>query len=109
MSDKEILIMSVSKYAKSLASDLFHINSLASQAVINYVIGNLEDKYGQWIDLFVDKNDNINIDLLGNAFKEELKSRSENGLVVNIFGRAVVFNDKDVDELIGIFKGYKKS
>lgn len=109
MSDKEILILSISKYAKGLASDLFHINSLASQAVINYVIKNMEDKYGQWIDLFIDKNDNINIDLLGNAFKEELKNRSESGLVVNIFGRAVVFNDKDVDELINIFKEFKKN
>lgn len=109
MSDKEILIMSVSKYAKSLASDLFHINSLASQAVINYVIKNMEDKYGQWIDLFIDKNNNINMELLGNAVKEELKNRSENGLVVNIFGKAVMFNDKDIDELINIFKDFKKN
>ena len=82
---------------------------MASQAVINYVIGNLEDKYGQWIDLFVDKNNNINIDLLGNAFKEELRNRSDKGLVINIFGKAVIFNDKDIDELVNIFKGYKKN
>lgn len=108
MSDKEILVMSVSRYVKSLASNLFHINSLASQAVINYVINNLEDKYGSYIDLFVDKNGNINIDLLGNAFKDELKSRAENGFVVNIFGKSVVFNEKDIEELVGIFKEYKK-
>lgn len=108
MSDKEILVMSVSRYVKSLASDLFHINSLASQAVINYVINNLEDKYGSYIDLFVDKDGNINIDLLGNAFKEELKNRDEKGVVVNLFGKALVFNSKDVEELVSIFKEYKK-
>lgn len=108
MSDKEILILAISKYAKGLASDLFNINSLASQAVINYVIKNMEDKYGKWIDLFIDKNDNINIDLLGEAVKEELKAKSEKGLVVDILGRSVVFNGKDVDELISIFNEFKK-
>lgn len=107
MSDKEILIMSISKYAKNLASDLFHINSLASQALISYVIKNMEDKYGQYLDLFIDKNGNINIELLGNAFKEELKNRE--GIIVNIFGKVIMFNEKDVDDLINIFKEFKNN
>lgn len=107
MSDKEILVMSVSKYAKNLASDLFHINSLASQALISYVIKNMEDKYGQYVDLFIDKNGNINIELLGNAFKEELKNRE--GIIVNIFGKVIMFNEKDVDDLINIFKEFKNN
>lgn len=107
MSDKEILIMSISKYAKNLASDLFHINSLASQALISYVIKNMEDKYGQYVDLFIDKNGNINIELLGNAFKEELKNRE--GIIVNIFGKVIMFNEKDVDDLINIFKEFKNN
>ena len=107
MSDKEILVMSVSKYAKNLASDLFHINSLASQALISYVIKNMEDKYGQYVDLFSDKNGNINIELLGNAFKEELKNRE--GIIVNIFGKVIMFNEKDVDDLINIFKEFKNN
>ena len=107
MSDKEILIMSISKYAKNLASDLFHINSLASQALISYVIKNMEDKYGQYIDLFIDKNGNINIELLGNAFKEEFKNRE--GIIVNIFGKVIMFNEKDVDDLINIFKEFKNN
>lgn len=107
MSDKEILIMSISKYAKNLASDLFHINSLASQALISYVIKNMEDKYGRYLDLFIDKNGNINIELLGNAFKEELKNRE--GIIVNIFGKVIMFNEKDVDDLINIFKEFKNN
>lgn len=108
MSDKEILILAINKYAKQLAAELFHMNSLASQAVIGYVLKNIEDKYGQWIDVFVDKDNNINVCLLGDAIKEEIKARSEDGLVVNLFGRAIIFNDKDVDELIDIFNTYKK-
>ena len=107
MSDKEILIMSISKYAKNLASDLFHINSLASQALISYVIKNMEDKYGRYLDLVIDKNGNINIELLGNAFKEELKNRE--GIIVNIFGKVIMFNEKDVDDLINIFKEFKNN
>lgn len=52
MSDKEIL---------------FHLNSVASQAVITYVVKNMEDKY---LEIFTDVNGNINVDLLGNAAKE---------------------------------------
>jgi hypothetical protein len=45
MSDKEILFQAFNKYAKDLASNLFHLNSVASQAVITYVVKNMEDKY----------------------------------------------------------------
>ena len=45
MSDKEILFQAFNKYAKYLASNLFHLNSVASQAVITYVVKNMEDKY----------------------------------------------------------------
>lgn len=46
MSDKEIVFQAINKYAKDLASNLFHFNSVASQAVITYVVKNMEDKYG---------------------------------------------------------------
>lgn len=45
MSDKEILFQAFNKYAKDLASNLFHLNSVASQAVITYVVKNMKDKY----------------------------------------------------------------
>ena len=98
MSDKEILVQSIDSYAKKLASDLFHLNSVASQSLITYVIRNLEDKSG-----------NINIDLLGNAVIEEIKNRSKKGLVVDIFGKPVVFNEADVNELVKIFKDFKSN
>lgn len=107
MNDKEILKQVISKYAKNLGKNLFHINSLAGQAAINYVVNNVYEKYSNVIDMFVDKDGNINIDILGNALKEEIKDRDE--LKFNIFGNYLVFSESDVSDLINMFKQYKKS
>lgn len=109
MSDKEILIQSVDSYVKGLASNLFHLNGIATGAVINYVLKNIEDKYGYLIDFFVDKQGNINVELLGNSIKEELKNQTKNGLVVNILGKPVKFDSSDVDEILNKFKELKKN
>lgn len=105
MSDKEILVQAVNKQIKTLASQLFGINSLAGQTAISYVVNNLNDKYGSYLDLFVNKQGNIDINVLGEAFKEELKSR--NGYVMSIFGRNIKFDHRDVDDLIQTFNTMK--
>lgn len=46
MSDKEILVKTFEQYAKNLASTMFGLNSLPTQAVVNYVVKNAVDKYG---------------------------------------------------------------
>ena len=102
MSDKEILVKAVEQYVKNLASSLFGFNSIPTQAVINYVIKNLNDKYGYLIDLFADKNGNINMNMLGEAVREEIKHR--NGFTI---GR-VKFTDKDVDDFIALYNDSKK-
>lgn len=102
MSDKEILVKAVEQYVKNLASSLFGFNSIPTQAVINYVIKNLNDKYGYLIDLFADKNGNINMNMLGEAVREEIKRR--NGFTI---GR-VKFTDKDVDDFIALYNDSKK-
>ena len=102
MSDKEILVKAVEQYVKNLASSLFGFNSIPTQAVINYVIKNLNDKYGYLIDLFTDKNGNINMNMLGEAVREEIKRR--NGFTI---GR-VKFTDKDVDDFIALYNDSKK-
>ena len=101
MSDKEILVKAVEQYVKNLASSLFGFNSIPTQAVINYVIKNLNDKYGYLIDLFADKNGNINMNMLGEAVREEIKRR--NGFTI---GR-VKFTDKDVDDFIALYNDSK--
>ena len=102
MSDKEILVKAVEQYVKNLASSLFGFNSIPTQAVINYVIKNLNDKYGYLVDLFADKNGNINMNMLGEAVREEIKRR--NGFTI---GR-VKFTDKDVDDFIALYNDSKK-
>lgn len=102
MSDKEILVKAVEQYVKNLASSLFGFNSIPTQAVINYVIKNLNDKYGYLIDLFADKNGNINMNMLGEAVREEIKRR--NGFTI---GR-IKFTDKDVDDFIALYNDSKK-
>ena len=102
MSDKEILVKAVEQYIKNLASSLFGFNSIPTQAVINYVIKNLNDKYGYLIDLFADKNGNINMNMLGEAVREEIKRR--NGFTI---GR-IKFTDKDVDDFIALYNDSKK-
>lgn len=102
MSDREILVKAVEQYVKNLASSLFGFNSIPTQAVINYVIKNLNDKYGYLIDLFADKNGNINMNMLGEAVREEIKRR--NGFTI---GR-VKFTDKDVDDFIALYNDSKK-
>ena len=103
MSDKEILVKTFEQYAKYLASTMFGLNSLPTQAVVNYVVKNAVDKYGPIIDLFIDKNGNINVDMLGEAAREEIKRMG--GFTV---GR-IKFTDKDVDELVNTFKANKKA
>lgn len=105
MSDKEILVQAVNKYAKTLASQLFGINSIAGQTAITYVINNLDSKYGWYLDIFVNKQGNIDMKILGEALKEELKAK--NGYVMSLFGRNIKFDHKDIDELISIFHKFK--
>ena len=77
MSDKEILFQAFNKYAKDLASNLFH--------------------------------GNINVDLLGNAAKAEMKDKYPDGYVTNIFGKPVKFNDEDITQLLNLFKQFKQN
>lgn len=98
MSDKEIVFQAINKYAKDLVSNLFHFNSVASQAVITYVVKNMEDKYGKYLD------GNINLELLANAVKAEMKEKSADGFVVNILNKPVRFGEDDVNQLVEIFK-----
>ena len=102
MSDKEIVFQAINKYAKDLASNLFHFNSVASQAVITYVVKNMED-------IFTDVHGNINLELLANAVKAEMKEKSADGFVVNILNKPVRFGEDDVNQLVEIFKTFKQN
>lgn len=95
--DKEVLTQCVENYAKTIAKQFFGLNTMPTQSLITYVVRNLMNKYGFLIDLFVDKDGKINIDLLGDALRSELKERG--GLCIG----KVKFSERDVDDLIRSF------
>lgn len=103
MSDKEILIQSVEKYASDTVGKLFGITSLPAQALIKYAVRNAADKYSQILDLFQDKEGKINMDLLMNAFKAELKNRG------GFTFMNVRFTESDIDELSSIINRLKSN
>lgn len=102
VSDKELLIQIVEKYIKNIASTFFGLSTLPTQTVVTYVVRNWVDKHSGIIDLFVDKNENINVPLIADALKSELKARG--GFTI---GR-IRFNDSDIDELVSAFKQAKE-
>lgn len=103
MSDKEILIQAIEKYATDLISKLFGISSLPSQTLIKYAIRNATDKYGSVLDLFVDKNGKINSDLMMSALKAELKNRGGYTFM------NIRFTENDVDELATIISKFRNN
>ena len=109
MSDKEIVFQAINKYAKDLASNLFHFNSVASQAVITYVVKNMEDKYGKYLALYKALHGNINIEFIANELKAEMKERNAYLFVVNILNKPVRFGEDDVNHLVEIFKTFKQN
>lgn len=60
-----------------MVSNLFGINTIGTDALITYVVNNMEDKYGMYLEPFLDKGGNINIDLFGNALRDVMKTRAK--------------------------------
>lgn len=47
MSDKELIFQA----AKNLVGNLFGINTIGTDALITYVVNNMEDKYGMYLEM----------------------------------------------------------
>ena len=62
-----------------------------------------------YLDIFTDVHGNINLELLANAVKAELKEKSADGFVVNILNKPVRFGEDDVNQLVEIFKTFKQN
>lgn len=101
VSDKEILIQVVEKYIKGLASNFFGLSSLPVQSVITYIIRNWVDKHNMLIDLFVDKDGNINVPLIAEALETELKERK--GFTIG----SIKFTEADIEELVKAYNQIK--
>lgn len=61
------------------------------------------------LDIFTDVHGNINLELLANAVKAEMKEKSADGFVVNILNKPVRFGEDDVNQLVEIFKTFKQN
>ena len=57
----------------------------------------------------LNKHGNINLELLANAVKAEMKEKSADGFVVNILNKPVRFGEDDVNQLVEIFKTFKQN
>ena len=51
MSDKELLFQAANTFTKNLVSNLFGINTIGTDALITYVVNNMEDKYGIYLEM----------------------------------------------------------
>lgn len=103
MSDKELFIQSVEKYATDTVGRLFGITSLPAQALIKYAVRNAANRYSAVLDLFVDKEGKIRTDIVLNALKAEIKNRG------GFTFMNVKFNESDVDELANIITKLRAS
>lgn len=102
MSDKELIAVSVEKYALDTISKLFGISSLPAQALIKYAVRNQLDKYNKVIELFQDKDGKINVDMILGALKSEIRIRGGYSFM------NVKFTESDVDELSRIIKTFRE-
>lgn len=98
VSDKELFIQSLESYVLRTVSSLFGLESIATQTFLRYGVRVLADKYGFLLDLFTDKSGSLNIPLLIDAAKSEIKARGG----VKLWN--IKFTDKDVEEIYDIYK-----
>lgn len=86
MSDKELIFQAANTFTKNLVGNLFGINTIGTDALITYVVNNM----GMYLEPFLDKGGNINIDLFGNALRDVMKARAKDGYVVKLFQLSLV-------------------
>lgn len=94
--NKELLVTATEKYVTNTVGNLFGISSLPAQALMKYAVRNIANKYGFLIDMFTDKDGNIDSDLLLNALKAEIKNRG------GIRFMNIRFTESDIDEFKSI-------
>ena len=97
VSDKEILIQSLESYVLKTVASLFGLESLATQTLLRYGVRTLANKYGFLLDLFEDTTGSLNVPLLVDAAKSEIKARG------GVKFWKIKFTEKDVEEIYTIY------
>ena len=75
VSDRELLIQSLESYVTKTVGSLFGISSLPAQALMRYGVRNMADKYSFLLDMFTTSEGSINVPLMIDAVKSEIKAR----------------------------------
>ncbi|MEG1008388.1 MAG: hypothetical protein RSE41_03080 [Clostridia bacterium] len=102
LTDKTILIKSIEKYANSIASKFLGFSGIGSEMIINIAVNNLVNKYGNVIDIFIDKDGNIpNVNDLFDAFRNVLDDKG--GITIG----NIKFTKDDISTIEKIFKDLK--
>lgn len=75
VSDRELLIQALETYVTKTVGSLFGFTSLPAQALMRYGVRNMADKYGFLLDMFTSSDGSINVPLMIDAVKSEIKAR----------------------------------
>lgn len=102
ISDKELLTQSLEKYVTKTVDSLFGISSLPAQTLLRYGVRNVMDKYGAILDIFITKDGTLNVPLVIDAVKSEIRARG--GLQF----WNIKFTDRDFEEILVIYNELKE-
>ena len=102
ISDKELLTQSLEKYVKKTVDSLFGISSLPAQTLLRYGVRNVIDKYGALLDIFTTKDGIINVPLVIDALKSEVRARG------GIQFWNIRLTDRDFEEILLIYNDLKE-
>ena len=103
VSDKELLTQSFEMYVTKTVGKLFGISSLPAQTLLKYGVRNVMDKYGFILEVFTTKDGEINVPLLFDAIKSEVKNRGG----FKIWN--VKFTDREFEEILNIYCELQKN
>lgn len=102
LSDKEILTQSLEKFVTKTVDSLFGISSLPAQTLLRFGVRNLMDKYGGLLDLFTTKEGTINLPLVIDAIRSEVRARG--GLQF----WNIKITDRDFEEILNLYNELKE-
>lgn len=97
VSDRELLVQALEAYVTKTVGSLFGITSLPAQALMRYGVRNMADKYGFLLEMFTSSDGTINVPLMVDAVKSEVKARG--GLKI----WNIKLTESDFEEMLVIY------
>lgn len=103
VSDRELLIQALESYITKTVGSLFGITSLPAQALMRYGVRNMADKYGFILEMFTNSEGSLNVPLMIDAIKSEIKTRG--GLKI----WNVKIAEGDFEEILNIYSELQRN